>query len=96
MPYWLPFEKQLFVYPAQQVRELMSKTADRPTTGLMMIQLLSTFETGRIKLFGFDFFKSLSLCDPTRVSTPHDFSAEEAYVRQLIQRDERFLLCDGQ
>ena len=94
MPVWLLFEKNLYVLPRTMARQIMTSPADRPSTGLMMIHLLSTLDIATGNLFGFDFFKSLSLSgDHTQETAPHDFSTEETLVRRLMQQDERFRLC---
>ena len=97
MPGWLVLEQNLYLNPRSMARQIIRSARDRPSTGLMMIHLLSTFDTGKVKLFGFDFFKSCSLSgNHTRETTPHDFFSEELFVHQLMQQDERFELCDEQ
>jgi hypothetical protein len=64
-----------------------------PTTGLMMIDLLSRAPATRITLYGFDFFASLSLSGRrTAAQVPHDFAAERDFVTALLARDPRFSL----
>ena len=66
-----------------------------PTTGLMMIDLLSRSAATRFTLYGFDFFASQSLTGSrTAANVPHDFAAERAFVQALIARDPRFILSD--
>jgi hypothetical protein len=64
-----------------------------PTTGLMLIDLLSRSAARDIRLYGFDFFASLSLSGRrTADQVPHDFTTERAFVEALIARDPRFHL----
>ena len=65
-----------------------------PTTGLMLIDLLSRSPAAAVTLYGFDFFASLSLSGRrTAAQVPHDFAAERAFVESLIARDPRFALA---
>ncbi|MBI1171020.1 hypothetical protein GC209_06435 [bacterium] len=67
-----------------------------PTTGLMLIDLLSRSPATRVTLFGFDFFASQSLSGRrTADKVPHDFAAERAFVEALMARDRRFHLVAG-
>ncbi|MBL4929599.1 glycosyltransferase family 29 protein [Fuscibacter oryzae] len=62
-----------------------------PTTGLMLIDLLSRSHAREIRLYGFDFFTTLSLSGRrTAEQVPHDFAAERAFVQALMARDHRF------
>lgn len=75
------------------VMALRAKIDVPPTTGLMMIDLLSRSEATRITLYGFDFFASLSLSGSrTADQVPHDFNAERGFVEALLTRDPRFSL----
>jgi hypothetical protein len=66
-----------------------------PTTGLMMIDLLSHSPATQITLYGFDFFTSLSLSGRrTAAQVPHNFQAERAFVSALFARDRRFCLAN--
>lgn len=95
MPAWLAFERRLYLNRRRMAGEILPLATDRPSTGLMMIHLLSTLDPGRVTLFGFDFFKSCSLSgNHSNQTTPHDFSTEERLVHELIERDGRFALCD--
>ena len=62
-----------------------------PTTGLMLIDLLSRSTARDVRLYGFDFFATLSLSGRrTAAQVPHDFAAERAFVQALLARDPRF------
>lgn len=66
-----------------------------PTTGLMMIDLISRSAASKITLYGFDFFASLSLSGRrTAIQVPHNFAAERAFVETLLARDQRFRMHD--
>ena len=82
-----------YLYPLTAWTALHSRLGGRPTTGAMMIDLLSTTEAREITLYGFDFFASQSLSGSRRADqVPHDFSSESAFVHDLIARDDRFHL----
>lgn len=62
-----------------------------PTTGLMLIDLLSRSTATSVTLYGFDFFASQSLTGSrTAADVPHDFAAERSFVEALIAHDNRF------
>ena len=64
-----------------------------PTTGLLMIDMLSRAPATRFDLYGFDFFASLSLSGRrTAAQVPHNFGSERAFVDALLARDPRFHL----
>lgn len=64
-----------------------------PTTGLMLIDLLSRSTARELRLYGFDFFATLSLSGRrTAAQVPHDFPTERGFVEALIARDPRFRL----
>ncbi len=75
-------------------RALAALLGAPPTTGLMLIDLLSRSPAAAVTLYGFDFFASLSLSGRrTAAQVPHDFAAERAFVESLIARDPRFALA---
>lgn len=65
----------------------------RPSSGLILMKLLSHSQARTINLYGFDFFTShnLNRCTTTQ-HQPHDPEAEKRYVHKLIQHDSRFSL----
>ena len=63
------------------------------TTGLMLIDLLARSAAQEVRLYGFDFFASLSLSGRrTADQVPHDFDAEAAWADALIHADPRLHL----
>lgn len=90
LPRWIVRSKAFFLNSRQSYEALCCQVS-RPTTGLMVIDLLSRTECQSVSLFGFDFLKSYSLSGPWRGgSTPHCGEEEERFVRALIVRDSRF------
>ena len=82
-----------YLHPQEDIARLRAALGAPPTTGLMMIDLLARSGAGRVDLWGFDFFASLSLSGRrTAAQVPHDFAAEKAFVQALITRDPRFVL----
>jgi hypothetical protein len=75
----------------EHFQRLQAQLHAPPTTGLMLIDLLSRSAAREIRLYGFDFFTSLSLSGRrTAEQVPHDFAAERAFVQALMARDHRF------
>ena len=79
--------------PAGWNARLARELGARPTTGLMVIDLLARSGAQGVRLHGFDFFASLSLSGGRAAKdVPHDFGAEKAWVERLVERDGRFSL----
>ena len=93
LPWRIASDPRFALAPAEWNARLAEELGARPTTGLMVIDLLARSEARGVKLHGFDFFASLSLSGG-RVAkdVPHDFAAEKAWVERLIARDRRFVL----
>lgn len=85
-----------FVLPPRDAfMRLKATLGAPPTTGLMMLDLLTRSAASKITLFGFDFFASLSLSGGrTAAQVPHDFLGERAFVEALLARDQRFRMQD--
>ncbi|WP_347400084.1 glycosyltransferase family 29 protein [Loktanella sp. IMCC34160] len=93
LPYAFAAADGFYLFPQEEHRRLSSEAGERPTTGLMVIDLLSRLPAARIDLYGFDFFASLSLSGArTSDQVPHDFNAERDWVHRLLARDGRFTL----
>jgi len=93
IPRWMERSPHFFLYPKTRYAELQSLVAERPTTGLMVIELLSRAPCRAIGIFGFDFFHSASLSQTkSRYRMPHDPKAEEQFVEKLLASDPRFHL----
>ncbi|HLP66656.1 MAG TPA: hypothetical protein VK181_03960, partial [Rhizobium sp.] len=72
---------------------LCSRVGNRPTTGLMVIELLSRSPCKSVDLYGFDFYRSGSLSGgQTKATSPHDYDTEEDFVLRLMVSDNRFVL----
>lgn len=81
----------LFINPSNHHRKLWAETVARPTTGLLVIDLLRRSAAAEIHIFGFDFFQSQSLSGSRHAKDVlHDFDAERAWVTQLLKTDPRF------
>ena len=87
--------RNLYLHPKQDVRRLAERAGvSRPSTGLMMIDLLAQLPCRSIELYGFDFYKSQSLSGHQSIdTTPHAFDREEIHVTDLIATDSRFKIC---
>jgi hypothetical protein len=86
---------RLYLHPKEDVLRLAAQTSvERPSTGLMMIDLLARSRCRSVELYGFDFYKSQSLSGHQSIdTTPHAYDREEAYVMDLIATDSRFKIC---
>ena len=82
-----------YLHPLPRIATLATALGAPPTTGMMMIDLLTASGLARLDLYGFDFFASLSLTGSrTADQVPHDFAAERRFVEALAARDPRIVL----
>jgi hypothetical protein len=82
-----------YLYPAAGHAALLAALGARPSTGIMVLDLLRASSARRIDIFGFDFFVSLSLSGHRDASqVPHDFDRERDWVEALMASDDRFHL----
>lgn len=84
--------KGFYLSPVAAQKSLMETLGARPTTGLMMIDLLRKSRAREVHVFGFDFFNSLSLSG-TRLAkdVAHDFEKEHLWFDALLEADDRFI-----
>lgn len=81
-----------YLHPLATYQALKDRLGAPPTTGAMMIDLLSRSDMAGLTLYGFDFFASKSLSGRRAASdVPHDFAAESAWVADLIAHDARII-----
>ena len=97
LPWHVATRRGFYLHPLEDHADLKRRLGASPSTGLMMIDLLARSRAAGVTLYGFDFFASLSLTGSrTADRVPHDFAAEAAFVRDLLQRDPRFGLRSAQ
>ncbi|WP_372840540.1 glycosyltransferase family 29 protein, partial [Phaeovulum sp.] len=90
LPYALAHRPGFYLHPKADSARLRALLGAPPTTGLMLIDLLSRAPLASLTLYGFDFFASLSLSGRRNAQqVPHDFGAEASFVADLIARDSR-------
>jgi hypothetical protein len=93
LPWALTQRPGFYLNRRADVMDLRDRLGGPPTTGLMVIDLLARSEMQETRLYGFDFFASLSLSGGrTAAQVPHDFGAERAFVQALMGRDTRFVM----
>ncbi len=93
LPHWIVRWPSFFLYPRESHKALCVQVGNRPTTGLMVIELLSRSPCKAVDLYGFDFYQSGSLSGgQTKATTPHDYDTEEDFVSRLMLSDKRFAL----
>ncbi|MGP3696800.1 glycosyltransferase family 29 protein [Rhodobacter sp. NSM] len=91
LPWHVASRRGFYLHPRAEYEDLRRRLNAQPSTGLMMIELLSRSRVASVSLYGFDFFDSLSLTGSrTAAQVPHDFPAEAAFVSTLLERDPRF------
>lgn len=85
----------LYIHPKDDVARLAGcAQVERPSTGLMFIDLLTQSPCKSVELYGFDFYRSQSFSGHQTADTaPHAFDREEAFVNDLITKDARFKIC---
>lgn len=82
-----------YLHPLAEMTALERQLGARPTTGLMVLDLVARSDAAAITLHGFDFFATRSLSGRRGAAdVPHDFGAEQAFVTALIARDPRVRL----
>ncbi len=82
-----------YLHPLADHAALKARLGAQPTTGAMLIDLLTRAPLAGLSLYGFDFMASLSLSGSRSAErTPHDFGAEAAMVHALTARDSRITL----
>ena len=90
LPWRVATSRGFYLHPQRDWAQLRNRLGAPPTTGLMMIDLLAQSELASLRLHGFDFFASLSLTGSRRADqVPHNFTAEHAYVDDLMLKDPR-------
>lgn len=95
LPFWVARRPGFYLYPLADFHALSDHLGAPPTTGLMIIDLVANTKAKSIRLYGFDFFSSLSLTGSrTAAQVPHDFAAEKAWVQALADRDARLKICN--
>lgn len=81
-----------YFYPLSYWRTLHDLLGARPSVGAMVIDLISRSNPRQVTIIGFDFNRSKSFYEKRELPAPHDFSAEERYVMDLVKvRSWRFV-----
>jgi hypothetical protein len=81
-----------YLHPLGDFSALRDRLGAPPTTGLMLIELISRARIAELCLYGFDFFASLSLSGSrTADKVPHDFVKEAEFVADLLKNDKRIM-----
>lgn len=93
LPSWMTRSSGFFLYPKSRHSALAAELLARPTTGLMVIDMLREFPCASVDIFGFDFFSSFSLSNSKAVlPAAHNFERERDYVLDLLARNPHFRL----
>jgi len=80
--------ERLYLHPWDATQRAYPRAGRRPSTGLMALLLLKDFDIAGITLFGFDFYRSLSLSgEQTAETTPHNYNTEEEIILDFMRAD---------
>lgn len=86
-------DRNMYIQPVEDYNRLTRILGKRPSSGLVMLDMLERSDCTSVDIYGFDFFRSLSLSgDVTKEMTSHNFDAEERFFEELSARDMRFRL----
>ena len=97
LPLWLINDPRFFLNAKTNGERLGEMIGSPPTTGLLVIDLLSQSQAKTVTLYGFDFFASKSLSgNRSAAQVPHDFNAEQSFVMDLISRSDQFRMVTTQ
>lgn len=66
------------------IKELKSDGIRNPSSGLIFLQLLIKLEPSIVRVYGFDWKKTLTFTDTTKKDAHHTFPLEETYCREKI------------
>lgn len=90
LPLWVVKRRGFYLHPLTEYLDLKNRLGSPPTTGAMVIDLVTQSQAKSIDLYGFDFFASLSLTGSrTQAQVPHDFNAERDWVEGIAKQDPR-------
>lgn len=93
LPWSLAKMDGFYLHPANRHHELIAEMGCRPTTGVLVLDMLRRTPVRAVNIFGFDFFASLSLSGArTATQVPHNFVAEKEWADYLLATDNRFNL----
>lgn len=82
-------------YPKLNWRVLKRTLEARPSTGCMMFDFLWNYiEFSELHIYGFDFMKSPNWYTEKIHVGPHNYEAEEHYIRFTSRNDERIIIHD--
>ncbi len=85
--------RSFFLNPLTHQEELSKVLGSRPSTGVLILDLLQRSQAAQVDIYGFDFFASLSLSGSRKANdVAHDFNAEQEWVMNLMRQDLRFRL----
>lgn len=86
-------QPDFYRYPVPRYRQIKAELGPGPSTGLMVIDLLSRSAMAETKIYGFDFFASHTLSNDRKIENiGHDGGGEAAWAAALFARDPRFVL----
>jgi hypothetical protein len=80
------FDNTVYFYPIKLWEKLtVALDKNRPSTGIMMLDLISRFKPAQINLFGFDFKKTKTYYLKEDHAGPHNWALEQTYTEKLVK-----------
>jgi hypothetical protein len=81
----IEFETNIFDMDIKISKRLMNEIGYKPSTGLQILTYLSMTDI-HVNIFGFDWKKTPTIYDPTRVHDPHNYTIERTHALELINK----------
>ena len=85
-------QPDFYRYPVARYHQIKAELGPGPSTGLMVIDLLSRSDLAELRIYGFDFFASHTLSNDRPLDQiGHDGGGEAAWAARLFARDPRLI-----
>ena len=93
--WFAPDKPHVRLYEIKLLYKLIKNSQiETPTTGLMVLDLISHFNTSRVSVYGFDWKETPTFTDPLRKQdqeTVHDFQKEKIYCKNHFMENLGFV-----
>ncbi|SEP54919.1 glycosyltransferase family 29 protein [Thalassovita taeanensis] len=97
LPYHVASDPRFCLLPEDHSDRLRATLGSRPSTGVMIIALAASLPVASLRIYGFDFFATLSTTGGrSAAQVPHDFAAEKLWVEALVAADPKIELIRAQ
>jgi hypothetical protein len=82
----IKFDTKLIRLPIEQSTELYDKLSAPPSTGLQILEFLSSIGNKNVSIFGFDFKETKTFYE-NRNKGQHDYDKEKEFVMNLVSQN---------